>query len=127
MQPILDRAAQVGLAAGTASSEAATSCVTSCTDVLADLIQDIERAFQDPDTGQWTSAVQHLQEVAGEAGARRVEQTASRLLALDMHDAESALELLFHLRSDARVFTLAQAAERREQAFANQLTGRRIA
>ncbi len=127
MQPIIDKAAVSRLVAELGSPRAASSFVSRFADLLDERILTIERAFRSPDPAQWRDAAQGLRLAAAKAGAGRLQATAAQLLDPEAQDARSALALIGHLRSDARVFTLAHSAMCEEDALAERLAARRPA
>ena len=127
MQPVIDKAAVSRLVADLGSPRAAASFVSRFADLLDERILAIERSFRHADPEQWRNATHGLRLAAARAGAGRLQATAARLLEPDGHDARSASTLIGHLRSDARVFTLAHSAQCEEQALAERLAARRPA
>ncbi|WP_146069634.1 hypothetical protein [Arthrobacter sp. B0490] len=127
MQPIIDKAAFSRLVADLGSLRAAASFVSRFTDLLDEHILTIERSFRSTDPEQWRDAAQRLRLAAAKAGAGRLQATAALLLEPDARDARAAPALIGHLRSDARVFTLAHSAMCEEQALAERLAARRPA
>jgi hypothetical protein len=127
VQPIIDKAAVSRLVADLGSPRAAASFVSRFTDLLDERILTIEHSFRSPEPEQWRTAVQGLRLAAAKAGAGRLQATAALLLEPEAQDARSALALIGHLRSDARVFTLTHSAMCEEQALAERLAARRPA